>query len=375
MFEEEKQRQMELMQRSIRGLKGNIELTNLVTANKVHGHLKDNKNLLHEVNSMRHELRALLLENQKLKAHIDSTELRNKQKEKRMVAASAMKHDGGGRRASEYRYIAQDDLSLGDDLSDTMSYGDGGGGGMVHSQSERPGSKSHGVMNDILPEANTDTNEALTLVTHSTNPREPSPPGSLDTAMKKVLNEPLIDALSVDSLSQASSSDGIVRLRTDSNVVDNKDAPMVVKVGTVGVAEKETAVTNNYDAKLDEMMKDNEKEIKLMRNNSAAAEILNNYTNKYTKGSFSELSVDDSSLDSSSFIANAKPKANATSATRLRQSASKSVTLNDVVKFPSISQAPTQTTESAAYIKAISNMNKKNALPVRASGWKRNFLG
>jgi len=58
---------MLLMQRSITGLKGNIELTNLVTTNKVNCHLKDNKNLLFEVNAMRHELREYTLENQKLK--------------------------------------------------------------------------------------------------------------------------------------------------------------------------------------------------------------------------------------------------------------------------------------------------------------------
>jgi hypothetical protein len=101
-FEAEKQRQMLLMQRSITGLKGNIELTNLVTANKVNGHLKDNKNLLFEVNSMRHELREYTLENQKLKAQIESMELRQKFKDEQMqrekaAAKKRMKlgHSGG----------------------------------------------------------------------------------------------------------------------------------------------------------------------------------------------------------------------------------------------------------------------------------------
>lgn len=55
-LEKERQRQMELMHRSIGGLKANIDLTNLVTSTKVQYHLNDNRNLLMEVNSMRHEV-------------------------------------------------------------------------------------------------------------------------------------------------------------------------------------------------------------------------------------------------------------------------------------------------------------------------------
>ena len=93
-MEIEKQSQMTLMQRSVAGLKANIELTNIVTANKVNSHMKDNKQLLNEVNVLRHEMRSVLLENSQLKNRVEFHDARVKSRENQEMHSETMRQMG-----------------------------------------------------------------------------------------------------------------------------------------------------------------------------------------------------------------------------------------------------------------------------------------
>ena len=141
-FEEEKHRQMNLMERSIRGLKGNIELTTLVTANKVQGHLKDNKNLLFEVNCMRQEVRTLALENQHLKAELENHKLL----EKRQATANQPnqysqfnKQSNAKKSGVKAKEHLEPDRYFGDDFEDDANDAGVTGNHNVASSMGRPG--------------------------------------------------------------------------------------------------------------------------------------------------------------------------------------------------------------------------------------------
>ena len=66
----ERERHMQLLHKSIDGLKSNLDLTNTVSSIKMTNQIHDNTTLLQEVNSMRHEIRTLVMENQRLNAKI-----------------------------------------------------------------------------------------------------------------------------------------------------------------------------------------------------------------------------------------------------------------------------------------------------------------
>jgi hypothetical protein len=66
---EERERQVQLLHNSIDGLKTNLQHTQLVANAKVRNHVTDNMHLLKEVNELRHDVRQLSLENQRLTAN------------------------------------------------------------------------------------------------------------------------------------------------------------------------------------------------------------------------------------------------------------------------------------------------------------------
>jgi len=77
--QEERDRQIALMHKSVNSLKKNLDSVDEVAAAKVKSHLSDNKILIEEVNSMRQQVRSLSLENQRLKAKIEFSDMiRNK---------------------------------------------------------------------------------------------------------------------------------------------------------------------------------------------------------------------------------------------------------------------------------------------------------
>lgn len=59
-----------------------------MTVSKIQGHVSDNRNLLKEVNNMRHEIRTLLMENHHLKAQLDTAAARQKRLESRGVMSA-----------------------------------------------------------------------------------------------------------------------------------------------------------------------------------------------------------------------------------------------------------------------------------------------
>lgn len=71
---EERERQLQLLHKSIRGLQSNLENTSILAQTKVGTHLADNKILLEELNTLRQQVRSLSTENQRLTAKYDFSE-------------------------------------------------------------------------------------------------------------------------------------------------------------------------------------------------------------------------------------------------------------------------------------------------------------
>lgn len=76
----ERERHMQLLHKNIDGLKSNLDLTTTVSTMKMTNQIHDNTTLLQEVNSMRHEIRTLFMENQRLNAKIKLMNIKKKDK-------------------------------------------------------------------------------------------------------------------------------------------------------------------------------------------------------------------------------------------------------------------------------------------------------
>jgi hypothetical protein len=72
---EERERQLKLLHKSIRGLQSNLENTSVLAQTKVGSHLSDNRILLEEINMLRQQVRSLSLDNQRLQAKMEFADL------------------------------------------------------------------------------------------------------------------------------------------------------------------------------------------------------------------------------------------------------------------------------------------------------------
>ena len=72
----EQQRHIELMHQSINVLKASVDLTHQVSSTKINHHVRDNRKLLEEINAMRHEMKLLAQDNQRMLSKIDGDERR-----------------------------------------------------------------------------------------------------------------------------------------------------------------------------------------------------------------------------------------------------------------------------------------------------------
>jgi hypothetical protein len=72
----ERERQLQLLHKSLRGLQNNLENNNLLVQTKVGAQLSDNKILLEELNTLRQQVRYLSMENQRLLAKMQFSETR-----------------------------------------------------------------------------------------------------------------------------------------------------------------------------------------------------------------------------------------------------------------------------------------------------------
>lgn len=85
---DEQERHIQYLHRSVDVLKTNIDHTVHVASTKVQSHLRDNQRLLDEVNSLRHEIRNLSMENQRLIATIDHNDRKWKQNLSKSVTSN-----------------------------------------------------------------------------------------------------------------------------------------------------------------------------------------------------------------------------------------------------------------------------------------------
>ena len=72
---EERERQLKMLHKSIRGLQSNLENTSVLAQTKVGNHLVDNRILLEEINALRQQVRSVSMENQRLKAKIEFSDV------------------------------------------------------------------------------------------------------------------------------------------------------------------------------------------------------------------------------------------------------------------------------------------------------------
>lgn len=88
---EERERHMQQLHKNVDSLRSNIEHSNKVATTKVANHISDNALLLQEVNSMRHEIRRLSMENQQLNAKLVLVESARRRKQER--ATLTLQHE------------------------------------------------------------------------------------------------------------------------------------------------------------------------------------------------------------------------------------------------------------------------------------------
>jgi hypothetical protein len=92
---EERERQVQLLHNSIDGLKTNLQHTQLVANAKVRHHVTDNMHLLKEVNDLRHDVRQLSLENQRLVANKRFTDRMRSERMERAQSFNSVKYPDG----------------------------------------------------------------------------------------------------------------------------------------------------------------------------------------------------------------------------------------------------------------------------------------
>lgn len=331
---------MALMQRSVAGLRANIELTNVVTANKVNAHMKDNKQLLNEVNVLRHEMRSAMLENSQLKSKIDFYESRAKSREARERNSEAMRHmehEAGVVSMGSYDEPDRNQLH---EYSGLYS----------HSHIQREASRDGQVENvsaDMLP---------LTAPNISlyTNPSEPGLEFNSPNMPPIIIGADIDDDGSFQS-TRAPSAEYDSDLKLDPTVSHishasldtNESVSEKVKNISVKISENSHANNNNKNVKsenlgssienkLDLIMSENSLEIKKQ---SAAHDILNKYTSKLE----SENSVRMAEVANTVAESHEKERSKKSKLKKNRDSAIKSVTLNSKVKFPSLVDLSTKT--------------------------------
>jgi len=110
----ERERQLQLLHKSLRGLQNNLENNNLLVQTKVGAQLSDNKILLEELNTLRQQVRSLSMENQRLLAKMQFSETRAPLPTSSLPLPQLLssKTDGGDSGAKLMMQDSQSDSSL-----------------------------------------------------------------------------------------------------------------------------------------------------------------------------------------------------------------------------------------------------------------------
>ena len=125
--EAEKERQVMQLHKNVNALKTNLEKSELLSAVKVKKHLTDNEHLVQEVNRMRHEIRSLSTENQRL--HVSLAEARRsnshsaKGRQRERDHAAAATHNTAHQ---DYGGLASTEQHAGSDISQPFTWIDYG---------------------------------------------------------------------------------------------------------------------------------------------------------------------------------------------------------------------------------------------------------